>query len=68
MKQKTLAQRGALRRVSKDVGFAVDTLETNPNTAFRQAYLAAHHNISPAMAGVISELAFPTLDTWRATR
>ena len=66
MKQKTLAQRGALRRVSKDVGFAVDTSETTSNTAFRQdLYLAARYGLSPAVANVIAELALATPEHWR---
>jgi hypothetical protein len=65
MKQKTLAQRGALRRVSKDVGFAVDALETTSTTAFRQdLYLAARFGLSPAVASAIAELAFTVTDRW----
>ncbi len=48
MKQKALAQRGALRRASKSVGFAVDTAEANPGTAFRQDYLAARFGLTPS--------------------
>ncbi|XYD10511.1 hypothetical protein R1A27_08585 [Methylobacterium sp. NMS12] len=65
MKQKALAQRGALRRASKSVGFAVDTAEANPGTAFRQDYLAARFGLTPSIASVVAELAFPAVDDWR---
>jgi hypothetical protein len=65
MKQKTLAQRGALRRVSKDVGLPVDTVETTSGTAFRQDYLAARFGLTPSITGVVAELAYPAVDSWR---
>jgi hypothetical protein len=69
MKQKTPHQRGALRRVSKDVGFAVDTSETTSGPAFRQdIYLASRFRLTPSIAGVVAELAFPSVDSWRGAR
>lgn len=67
MKQKALAQRGALRRASKGVGFAVDAVEANPATAFRQDYLATRFGLTPSIARVVAELAFPAVDDWRRT-
>jgi hypothetical protein len=67
MKQKTRAQRG-LRRVSKSVFRQVDAYRDTPAQALRQDYLASRFGLTPAVAGVIAELAFPALDDWRVAR
>lgn len=67
MKQKTRAQRG-LRRVSKNVGFAVDVQRNTPAPALRQDLLARRFGLTPSMAALISELAFPALDDWRVAQ
>ncbi|SFM99644.1 hypothetical protein SAMN05192568_10975 [Methylobacterium pseudosasicola] len=67
MKQKTRAQRG-LRRVSKSVFCQVDTQRDTPAQALRQDYLAARFGLTPSIAGVVAELAFPNVDSWRGAR
>ena len=63
MKQKTRAQRG-LRRVSKNVGFAVDIQRDTTAQALRQDLLARRFGLTPSMAAVVAELAFATTDRW----
>jgi len=65
MKQKTRAQRG-LRRVSENVYCQVDAPRDTPAQALRQDYLAARFGLTPSLAGVVAELAFPAIDSWRA--
>lgn len=67
MKQKTRAQRG-LRRVSENVFRQVDMDRDTPAQALRQDYLATRFGLTPSMAAVIAELAYPATDTWRASR
>lgn len=63
MKQKTRAQRG-LRRVSKNVGFAVDVQRDTTAQTLRQDLLARRFGLTPSMAAVVAELAFATNDRW----
>jgi hypothetical protein len=67
MKQKTRAQRG-LRRVSESVFRQVDAHRDTPAQALRQDYLAARFGLTPSIAAVIAELAYPAVDSWRAPR
>lgn len=67
MKQKTRAQRG-LRRVSENVFRQVDGFRDTPAQALRQDYLATRFGLTPSMAGVVAELAFPAVDSWRGSR
>ncbi|MCJ2138400.1 hypothetical protein MKK69_30830 [Methylobacterium sp. J-026] len=67
MKQKTRAQRG-LRRVSENVYCQVDAQRDTPAQALRQDYLTARFGLTPSIAGVVAELAFPAVDSWQGAR
>lgn len=64
MKGKTRAQRG-LQRVSQNVFRQVDVHGDTPAQALRQDYLAARFGLTPSIASVVAELAFPAVDDWR---
>ncbi|AIQ91161.1 hypothetical protein [Methylobacterium oryzae] len=64
MKQKTRAQRG-LRRVSQNVFRQVDVHGDTPAQALRQDHLTSRFGLTPSIAGVVAELAFPAIDSWR---
>lgn len=67
MQKKTRAQRG-LRRVSESVFRQVDVQGDTPAQAHRQGYLSTRFRLTPSMASVVAELAFPAVDDWRGTR
>lgn len=67
MKQKTRAQRG-LRRVSENVFRQVDVQRDTPAQALRQDYLTSRFGLTPSIAGVVAELAFLAVDSWRGAR
>ncbi|MGU3541035.1 hypothetical protein [Methylobacterium sp. A54F] len=52
---------------SSNVVLAVDTEGNTPAQALRQALFRSRYGCSPATAALMAELAFPSLDTWRAS-
>lgn len=59
----------ARRRASGCLSRQNDISEVTPTPLeIQTARLRARFDFSPAVAAVLAELAFPTLDTWRATR
>ncbi len=66
MNEETRASRGATAGPSKSAFREVSTPSDTPAPSHQQAFIATRFRQPSATAALLAELAFPSVDNWRA--
>ena len=61
------ARTAVARQRASELSYRIDPSDIAPHSLAVHR-ISSRYGVSPSLAVVLAELAFPTLDTWRATR